>query len=403
MNFNDEMENSNMFERVAKVTLASLLLAMLLVLGGLSISGLGSNLGVASRSQSSQTPSALAERANDQSTEPVQTENAVQAPAQAQVLDARTAARKAGPAVVTVINNMDTSAQRGTLNSVPQASGSGVIIDSRGYIVTNFHVIEGQQSLEVIFSDGKTTSATLVGSDAYSDLAVLKVEGTVPAVASWGDSDALEPGQPVVAIGSALGDFQNTVTAGVVSQLHREIKDAGSTSLRNLIQTDAAINHGNSGGPLLDLEGNIVGINVAVVRDGGIGTDVAEGLGFAIPANTAREVANQLINVGAVSRPFIGITYQTLNERIANAQGLTRSTGILVTEVEPGGPAEKAGVQPGDIITKIDGAELSEDNTLIEVMMKYKPGDTVTLTVLEEGASAEKDLQITLATRPKDR
>lgn len=401
-----------MFERVAKVTLASLLLALLLVLGGLSVSGLGTSLGVSTQTRpASQTPNAQAERANDQATEPARTENALQTTPQVQgaVLDARTAARKAGPTVVTVVNYLDNSGQGGTLNGTPQASGSGVIIDSRGYIVTNYHVVANQQSLEVIFSDGKVASAKLVGYDAYSDLAVLKVEGTMPAVATWGDSDKLEPGQPVVAIGSPLGDFQNTVTAGVVSQLHREIKDAASTSLRDLIQTDAAINHGNSGGPLLDLEGNIVGINVAVVRDGGGGTglgqsaSVAEGLGFAIPANTAREVANQLISNGAVSRPFIGITYQTLNERMATAQNLTRKSGVLITETEVGGPAEQAGLKPGDIIAKIDGVELNEDSTLIEVMMKYKPGDTITLTVLPAGATAEKEVQITLATRPKDR
>jgi 2-alkenal reductase len=304
--------------------------------------------------------------------------------------------------VVTVVNYLDTNSQPGAFGAVPQASGSGVIIDSRGYIVTNNHVVENQRSLEVIFSDGKKAPATLLGTDPFSDLAVLKVDATMPAVASWGDSDKLEPGQPVVAIGSALGDYQNSVTAGVVSQVHRDIKDAGSTALRDLIQTDAAINHGNSGGPLLDVEGNVIGINVAVVRNSGLTGDIAEGLGFAIPANTAKEVTQQIINNGSVSRPFIGITYQMINDRMAGQENLAVNHGVLVSDTTPNSPADKAGITPGTIITKFDGVELNEDNTLMELLMQHKIGDTVTLTILEQGASAEKDVQVTLAARPKD-
>jgi 2-alkenal reductase len=318
------------------------------------------------------------------------------------VLDARAAARKTGPAVVTVVNYLDTTSQQGAFGAVPQASGSGVIIDSRGYIVTNNHVVENQRSLEVIFSDGEKAPATLVGTDPFSDLAVLKVDATMPAVASWGDSDSLEPGQPVVAIGSALGDYQNSVTAGVVSQVHRDIKDADSTALRDLIQTDAAINHGNSGGPLLDIEGNVIGINVAVVRNSGLTGDIAEGLGFAIPSNTAKQVAEQIITNGGVSRPFIGITYQMINERLAGEGNLPRDYGVLISQVSPGSPAEQAGITPGSIITKFEGVELNEDNTLMELLMQHKVGDTVTLTILEEGTSDEKDVQVTLASRPKN-
>jgi 2-alkenal reductase len=388
------------------VGLASLLLALLLVLGGLSITGIASNLSLGPQSTAGAGTGAEVKPASNEAAQPASPDNAVVAPepplqAQGGVLDARIAARRTGSAVVTVVNYLDTNAQPGAFGAIPQASGSGVIVDGRGYIVTNNHVVANQLSLEVVFSDGKKAAATLVGADPFSDLAVLKVDAVMPAVASWGDSDKLEPGQPVVAIGSALGDYQNSVTAGVVSQVHRDIKDADSTALRDLIQTDAAINHGNSGGPLLDIEGNVIGINVAVVRNTGVG-DVAEGLGFAIPSNTARAVVDQIINNGAVSRPYIGITYQMINERLAGAENLARDHGILVSEVSPGTPADKAGITPGSIITRFEGVELNEDNTLMELLMERKVGDTVTLTVLEPGATDEKDVQITLAARPKD-
>lgn len=400
------MEQNSKIGRVVRIGLASVLLAVLLVLGGLSVSGIASNLNLASQSQATTTGAgAQVVPASSQATAPAQTENAVvipQSQVQGGVLDARIAARTTGPAVVTVVNYLDVNAQPGTFGATPQASGSGVIIDSRGYVLTNNHVVENQRSLEVIFSDGKTAAATLVGTDPFSDLAVLKVDATMPAVAKWGDSDKLEPGQPVVAIGSALGDYQNSVTAGVVSQVHRDIKDAGSTALRDLIQTDAAINHGNSGGPLLDIEGNVIGINVAVVRNSGLTGDIAEGLGFAIPSNTAKAVADQIINNGSVSRPYIGISYQMINERLAAAEGLARDYGILVTEVRSQSPAEQAGIPVGSIITKFEGTQLNEDTTLMELLMQHKVGDEVTLTLLEPGATDEKDIQITLAMRPKN-
>jgi serine protease Do len=211
------------------------------------------------------------------------------------VLDATYAVEKVGPAVVTIVTTQNVTSPRGRFLGQATSVGSGVIIDSQGYIVTNYHVVEGQQSLEVIFSDGNKAPATLVGSDPSNDLAVLKVDTPVPAVAEFGNSDQLEQGQPAIAIGTALGDFSNTVTAGIVSALHRDLEDSGSTALRDLIQTDAAINEGNSGGPLIDLNGQVIGINVAAVRSTGMGGDVAEGLGFAIPSNTVREIAERLI------------------------------------------------------------------------------------------------------------
>ena len=254
-----------------------------------------------------------------------------------------------------------------------------------GYIITNDHVVEGQQSLQIIFSDGTKTAGTLVGSDPFSDLAVIKVTSKVPAVAHFGDSDKLEPGQPVVAIGSALGDFANTVTAGVVSALHRDL-DANSTtpSMKDLIQTDAAINHGNSGGPLLDLTGSVIGINVAVVRGtGNTGTDVAEGLGFAIPSNTAQKISSQIISKGYVERPFLGISYQPITRQIAAYYNLSRDSGLLVTDVTPGSPAASAGLKAGTIITQFNGTAITSDMSLMELLMAYKVGDTIKLNIVQ--------------------
>lgn len=295
------------------IGLAAVLLVMLLTFGGITLTRNATTSSLATLSSAAQTTSQQAATDGSAATVPTdgsnlttQTTSAVTAPLG--IVDARYAVQQAGPAVVTVINTMPQTITRGRYgNVVPgqgqttQASGSGIIIDSRGYIVTNQHVVANQQSLQVIFADGTKVAATLVGEDVSTDLAVLKVDVKVPAIAQFGDSDKLELGQPVVAIGTALGDFVNTVTEGIVSGTHRQLDDA-SASVQDLIQTDAAINHGNSGGPLLDLEGKVIGINTAVVRNDGTMGSVAEGLGFAIPSNTVSSVVEQLLKNSPVSR-----------------------------------------------------------------------------------------------------
>jgi 2-alkenal reductase len=397
------MENGIVANR-ARIAAASVLLIALLALGtltavvGNSLAPVFAHAVVALR-QASATPDLAV--AGPGTSQPTQSTSAQQQIGQnGTVLDARAAVRETGPAVVTVVNQLST--QRGAGGSA-QATGSGVIIDSRGYILTNDHVVQGQRALEVIFSDGTKSPASLVGTDPFSDLAVIKVDSKVPDVAEFGDSDALEPGQPVVAIGSALGDFQNTVTAGVVSALHRDLDESSSTALQNLIQTDAAINHGNSGGPLLDVSGKVVGINVAVVRGSGFTGDTAEGLGFAIPSNTAREISRQIIENGAVERPFIGISYQMITPQIAAYYDLTRDSGILVTEVQPGSPAAQAGIVADTIVTRFDGVELNADNSLIQQLLQHKVGDTVKLTIVPPGSDAEQEVTLTLAARPANR
>jgi 2-alkenal reductase len=197
--------------------------------------------------------------------------------------------KSAEPAVVTIRNTMQVRSRRGSNTGV--AEGSGVIIDAQGHILTNAHVVQGAQQLEVVFNDGTRTSAQLVGADATRDIAVLQVSGNVPAYLSLGDSSALELGETVIAIGSPLGTFSGSVTVGVVSGLDRSVQGA---SQDHLIQTDAAINSGNSGGPLLNLNGEVIGINTLVVRRTNNG-DIAEGLGFAIPSNTLSTVVQQIL------------------------------------------------------------------------------------------------------------
>ena len=198
-------------------------------------------------------------------------------------------AQQAEPAVVTIISTMQVQARRGSGTAV--AEGSGVFIDAQGHILTNAHVVQGAQQLQVVYNDGSKVSAKLVGADTAADIAVIQVSGQVPAYLSLGDSSALQLGETVVAIGNPLGDYSGSVTAGVVSGLNRSVQGSGHSGL---IQTDAAINHGNSGGPLLNLDGQIVGINTLAVQQSSDG-QIAEGLGFAIPSNTVSNVVQQIL------------------------------------------------------------------------------------------------------------
>jgi S1-C subfamily serine protease len=317
---------------------------------------------------------------------------------------------KVGPAVVTVVS--ETAAPRtprgfGTPMQPmqpAQALGSGVIVDERGYVVTNNHVVAEGQKYQVILADGKKVSARLVGRDDYSDLAVLQIEGPLPAVASLGDSGRLRAGEPVIAIGSPLGDFRNTVTSGVVSATGRKLDDS-APGLTDLIQTDAPINSGNSGGPLVNAAGQVVGINTAVVRGAGAGglfgaggSASAEGLGFAVPASTVRTVVDQLITSGVVARPYLGINYQTINPRIAAYYDLEAKEGALVARVGPNSPARQAGLQQGDVITAVDGEKVGEQKSLAEILNKRKVGDEVTLTITRDGK--EQTLAVKLGQRP---
>lgn len=293
--------------------------------------------------------------------------------------------KRASPAVVTVINVQ----QRG------RASGSGVIISGDGYVVTNNHVVEGQQSLTVIFADGSRRQARLVGTDPLNDLAVIRVTGTIPGTLPLGNSDALQPGETVVAIGSPLGDYRNTVTVGVVSALNRSL---GGDSPEGLIQTDAAINNGNSGGPLINMRGEVIGINTLVVRSNNSGAPV-EGLGFSVPSNTVKTVSDQIIANGRVDHPYLGIGYTQIDPDVAALRDLPVQQGALLTDVQANGPAGKAGLRTGDIIVAISGVKLDASTSLRQLLLKYRPGQTVTIDVIRNGRPLA--VNVSLGSRPR--
>ena len=305
------------------------------------------------------------------------------------------AVQKVGPAVVTVVGTIPGQMTFRGMTSNGTVSGSGVFISDQGYILTNNHVVEGTQGdLTIVLSDGSQEKATIVGTDQYSDIAVLKTAGKVPAVATLGNSDVLNPGETAIAIGSPLGDFKNSVTVGVISATGRSIDTGNGYTIDNLIQTDAAINQGNSGGPLVNLAGDVVAINTLIVRSSGSGT-VAEGLGFAIPINTAKAVAEQLIQNGSITHPYLGISFQPISPDIANAYRLPVQWGVYITDVAANSPASQAGLQQGDIITSLGGVALDATHSYINTLFTFKPGDQVTLELNRNGKTVQ--VQVTLA------
>jgi len=284
-------------------------------------------------------------------------------------------------------------------------TGSGCVLDKDGHILTNYHVVENASSLEVSLPDQTKYRATLVGADRQNDLAVLKLEDA-PAERlhpiSLGASDGLKVGQKVLAIGNPLG-LQNTLTVGIISSLGRRIETQGGDLVDNVIQTDAAINPGNSGGPLLNTSGEMIGINSSIFTIGGGNI----GIGFAIPADTIRRVATELIREGRVRRPWFGIEGYTLNAELAKVLNLTVSEGILVYRVYGGSSAEKADIKGatevvrwfnnrigvgGDIITEIDGKAVKSQEELQLFLEAKKPGETVSVTLYRDKKQIKKDV-----------
>src|SRR6059036_75024 len=256
-----------------------------------------------------------------------------------------------------------------------RASGSGVIVDAKGYVLTNNHVIENAQDITVRLSDGRKFTAKLVGRDPKTDLAVLKVDApALLPVAELGDSDQLRVGQWAIAIGNPFG-LDRTVTVGIVSATARN--RVGVATYGNFIQTDASINPGNSGGPLLNLDGKVIGINTAIVAAG-------QGIGFSIPINQAREVMRQLIASGRVVRGWLGIAIQDVTDELAGTFGVREREGVLVAEVIKGGPAEAAGVRQGDVIVELNGAPIKEVPELQRRVAAVAPGQPVRLKVIRE-------------------
>ncbi len=299
-----------------------------------------------------------------------------------------------GPAVVTVVGTVPGQVTFFGRTQDGQSSGSGVIISSEGYIVTNNHVVENASDLSVILSDGTQLPAELISTDIFADLAVLKADGQMPAVASIGNSDNLKSGETVIAIGSPLGEFRNTVTVGVISATGRSLDTGNGYYMEDLLQTDAAINQGNSGGPLVNLNGEVVGINALIVRGGNGSSAVAEGLGFAIPSNTMRFIADRIIAQGYFARPYLGVSYQSISPSIARRYSLPAQWGAYVTDVNSGSPAANAGFQRGDIIVSIGDQSIDEQNSYINVLFEYQPGDQVSIKALRDGQEMTFDMTL---------
>jgi putative serine protease PepD len=294
-----------------------------------------------------------------------------------------------------------------------QGSGSGSIIDLKGHILTNHHVVADSQKLEVTLADGSKWPAKLVGSDPDNDLAVIKINAPKEKlkVIPMGDSRNLRIGQKVLAIGNPFG-LERTLTTGVISSLGRTIRSEGGYLIEDVIQTDAAINPGNSGGPLLNSDGEIIGINSAIISPSG----GSVGIGFAIPVNTAKRVIPELISKGYVSYPWIGATIQSLIPEVAKYLKLKVERGAMIAEVVKGGPADKAGIRGGnqriqvgniivivggDIVVRVNQHEVKTHDDLIRYIREKRPGDSILLKVYRKGDFI--DVKVTLGERPRRR
>lgn len=301
-------------------------------------------------------------------------------------------AKKVTPAVVSISATTTLEDIFGNL-ATQKSGGTGFIITSDGLIATNKHVVSDDNANYVVFTqDGKSYKAKIVAKDPFNDLAIIKIDANGLPVVELGDSDKLEIGQYVVAIGNALGEFQNTVTVGVISAKERTIELDDKSTLVGLLQTDAAINPGNSGGPLVNLKGQVVGINTALAAKG-----QAEGIGFAIPTNAVKSALEGVEKTGKISRPFLGIRYLPVTKEVKKAANLSIDYGILVFSnnptqpaVIPESPADKAGIQKNDVITYFNNERIDDKHSLINLLLQYQPGDQVEFKVLRDN----KELKI---------
>jgi serine protease Do len=276
--------------------------------------------------------------------------------------------------------------------------GSGIIYDANGWILTNHHVIAGAGSIKVETKDGQSFEGTVYGTDTLTDLAIVKVQATGLPAATLGSSDVLKVGQLVVAIGSPLGTYSFSVTSGIVSGKGRSIIASDGSTISNLIQTDAAINPGNSGGPLADSNGNVVGINTQ-------SADGSSGIGFAIPIDIAKPIMTQAVKGEKLERPWIGIRYEAIDQKVKDAEKLSVDTGALIissttgdSAVQPNSPAQAAGLQDRDIVLSINGIAIDQEHPLNLLLVQFAPKDTVQLQILRDGKQIT--VPITLGIRP---
>ncbi|KIA76667.1 putative periplasmic serine endoprotease DegP-like [Parachlamydia acanthamoebae] len=275
--------------------------------------------------------------------------------------------------------------KKSSQDQVGQASG--FIVSDNGYILTNNHVITDAKEITAMLVDGREFPAKVVGKDKNTDIAVLKIEAESLPYLKLADSDELQPGQWAIAIGNPLG-LQASLTVGVISATGRDNLDIAT--IEDFIQTDAAINRGNSGGPLLDMKGEVVGINTAIVSNQG----GYMGIGFAIPSNIAQNIMDQLISSGSATRGFIGVTLQKIDQNLAQAFGLTKMEGALISDISKGSPAEKAGLRQGDIVLKYDNHPVAHISALRKAVSFMKPGTKLNLTILREGKTLEIPIDV---------
>src|SRR5207245_6393607 len=274
--------------------------------------------------------------------------------------------------------------------------GSGVIVSASGYVLTNHHVVEAADEIEVALTDGKRLLAKVVGNDPETDLAVLRLDAeNLPAI-SFGSSDALRVGDVVLAIGNPFGVGQ-TVTSGIISALGRT--GLGISTFENFVQTDAAINPGNSGGALVDAAGNLIGINTAIFTRAGGSAVGSMGIGFAIPVSTAKMVLEQIVRSGSVTRGWIGVEVQELTPPVAESFKLAGTRGALIAGVLRGGPADKAGLKPGDVLLEVQGKPVADPAAMLNLIAALPPGSPATMKVKRQGQDV--DASVTVGRRPK--
>ncbi len=325
-----------------------------------------------------------------------------------ELLDAEPAAVTSGASVAEIYKRTSAAVVEIVTSS---GQGSGFVYDDEGHVITNHHVVAGVETVSVKFADGSTHEGTVIGSDPYTDIAVVDVDApdSLLQPLQLADSDELEVGDGAIAIGSPFG-LEQTVTAGIVSALHRQITaptESGGFSIDDVIQTDAAINHGNSGGPLLDFEGRVIGVNSQIESESGGNV----GVGFAVPSNTVERIASQLISGGSVEHAYLGVGIETIPAAVADELGLEE--GAVVSSVSPGTPAADAGLRAatgsqtvdgqayptgGDVITEVDGERVRDADELRGLIDAKRPGDTIELTVLRDGD--EESVEVTLGARP---
>ncbi|HEY6961357.1 MAG TPA: trypsin-like peptidase domain-containing protein [Gaiellaceae bacterium] len=391
--------------RAAELLVAAVLGGALALGGAAAFGRLGDHMTV------QQVPVSTTESATGTSTS--------QQPTAARGITAEQVYRQDGPGVVQITATTVTQVPSDPFNflpSTPQATqslGSGFVIDRAGHIITNYHVIAGASKVQVSFSGQDQIPATVVGRDRTTDVAVLKIDAHARALTPLplGDSDAVHVGDPVYAIGNPFG-LTRTLTAGLVSALQRQIFAPNGTPIERAIQTDAAINHGNSGGPLIDAYGRVIGVTSQIQT----GSDTSQGnvgIGFAIPINTVRDIAAQIIAHGRAQHAYIGVGVDAVTPQLQHLFNLPVSNGLLVRKVDPNTPAAKAGIKAGstsvvvegesyvvggDIITKVDGQPVSTTQQLFEIVQGKQPGDKLSMEVWHGGS--KRDVTLTLGTRP---